>query len=53
MKWAIGTGFSTSAFPVRLTAGGFSLLAADAAEAEGLESLPPRRMVASAMHRNR
>jgi hypothetical protein len=29
MKWPIGAGFITSAFPVRLTARGFSLLAAD------------------------
>jgi hypothetical protein len=28
MKWPIGAGFSMSAFPVRLTPQGFSLLAA-------------------------
>ena len=51
MKWPIGAGFSMSAFPVRLTAQGFSLLAAHDRTADGLESFPPRRRASSVMHR--
>jgi len=51
MKWLIGAGFNTSAFPVWLTARDFSLLTVDAAEPEGPESLPPRRRSPPEMHR--
>ena len=51
MKWPIGVGFSMSVFPVRLTLQGFSLLVAHGRTADGPESFPRRKRVASAMYR--